>query len=403
MTSHSKAKSNVLIAKFMNGRLNHNQAHTLKFGCFEKQEPSRKRQVLVAESDSLNYVGQSHGPNVSNRHLYARHLLCVKDKKTQKMKILDAKIIDMRPVLHGEDELEENPEESIFKPNMSYLEKNDLVTTAFGGAKKKAAMEARIRNKIEGDVLDAAVGSVVNHTLAQTTLEDIESSLVKEDANSVIPPINKEAQLPSDVYSFSDIISDEVMIALGGAVGDFVDSTREIITQWKQEKKYPDYIIAHLFTLPMESKARLHRAQCLLYLHYMVLMHHLKYKDMRRKDPLPEDVPTPVSKHLLNSFTQTSIAPNGRKSRVCPARLKDKLISYILVLCLFIDEYEVEYTPLLQDLTLTSLRMQTYFRNLGCKVKVKKGAAGEGDARLAELAIPLTFPDPTKKKGPKRR
>lgn len=40
--------------------------------------------------------------------------------------------------------------------------------------------------------------------------------------------------------------------------------------------------------------------------------------------------------------------------RVMPARLKDKLVSHILVLCLFLEEFSLELTNLQTDLNKTN-------------------------------------------------
>ncbi|XP_033743791.1 DNA-directed RNA polymerase I subunit RPA49-like [Pecten maximus] len=394
-------RKSVLIANFSNGQVNRKRCDDLSIGHFVSSQNrpggKRKKQLLVAETEQMAYVGQNFGVSADRSQNFCKYYVGVRNKDTGKMTICDAEIFNMLPKIPGDDP-EESQKEDLSR---SFLEKNDFLTEAFGSKKKQKAMENRLRNKSAAKSMETIMDSAAKQALSQQTHTPRPQA---EDQVDGIPPCNKEATSPREVYRLHDIISPREMEALTAPAQVFFDSNYEQVKQWREQHTYPEYITSHLMTLPLSEEERWKKSKCLLYLHYLFTLNNLTTKVLTQRVPLPVEWPGVVIEQLLNRFT-LKVDSGGRLKRCRPARLKDKTISYILVLCLMIDEFEVEVTELMKDLKHSLVRVQNHFRALGCTLTSKK-AITEGERSFsvtsASLNLPLTFPDPSaraKKKG----
>ncbi len=64
--------------------------------------------------------------------------------------------------------------------------------------------------------------------------------------------------------------------------------------------------------------------------------------------------PTLVKDKLLAKFTERREEGGGRFSSILSRRMKDKILSHLCVLALFIDNFSVDCTTLQQDLRLST-------------------------------------------------
>lgn len=62
------------------------------------------------------------------------------------------------------------------------------------------------------------------------------------------------------------------------------------------------------------------------------------------------------------------------------------LISYVLVLTLFVDEFETDLTDIAKDLRMSAIALRKHYENLGCKLVRKR------NVMFATLPVPLQFP-----------
>ncbi|PWA80556.1 DNA binding,DNA-directed RNA polymerase [Artemisia annua] len=63
------------------------------------------------------------------------------------------------------------------------------------------------------------------------------------------------------------------------------------------------------------------------------------------------------------------------------------LISYVLVLTLFVDNFKTEFSDIAEDLRMATGALRPYFEFLGCKF------TRENNITLATLPAPLKFPE----------
>ncbi|XP_064607925.1 DNA-directed RNA polymerase I subunit RPA49-like [Liolophura sinensis] len=402
----AKDAEKVFLLNFPNGKIKEEAKKDIKFEAIEssdKDDPVKKNhKTVVAKTGKMTYRGQNFGPTACRSAGLCQYYLGVLNKETGKMRLLDAHMINMEPVIAGEEE--SSIPEIPANLNLSFREKNDILTKSFGSSKKKKAVESRQRNQVKGEALEMALEMAVDHAMSQPDAKNLLSPSKSSETSSLIPPYNKDATSPAGVYNLDDIVSPRERDELSWAAEVFLKCERDQIEAWRKTSTYSSYVLNHLVTLPLREEARLKKATLLLYLQNLIKLYQTKAAELRSKDPLP-DLPDFVKKSVLNKFT-LKLGEDGRKMTRCmPARMKDKVISYILVLCLIIDEFQVDLGPLQQDLKISQQRLTTFVRALGCHYNVsKKTEFGEKTmTQTARLEVPLTFPERTIKTKKTRR
>lgn len=82
----------------------------------------------------------------------------------------------------------------------------------------------------------------------------------------------------------------------------------------------------------------------------------------------------------------------------------DKLLLHAITLGLWINDFSLNISAMAQDIKMSDSSLVSLARELGCKIKkdYSAGSSGSGGSPLiAELTVPLTFPERRKPKGKK--
>lgn len=75
---------------------------------------------------------------------------------------------------------------------------------------------------------------------------------------------------------------------------------------------------------------------------------------------------------------------------------RDLLISYVLVLTLYADEFRSDVSDIAKDLRMNPISLRPHYLYLGCKL------VSEKQKTLATLPLPLKFQDERKRKRARR-
>lgn len=382
------------VVHFTNGNLNHGLHKKLnkkiKFACYQwadhADERKKHRRTLVAETDEMEYTGQNFG-EFSRSNTMCKYVLGVYNSNTEVMKMYDTEIITLQPKVLVDANLNNVEDSQESKPILSYTEKNDLLTEAFRSSKMKKSMVSRLRNKVDHTNLGEKVADVVQ-AISSEMLDKTDGA---EKQYSYIPPFNPNAKSAAEVYKLDDIVTPSEFEVLQKESLEFQNSDRDAIKEWRTQKRFPEHILQHLEFMSVDKTLRLHQSCCLLYLSYMMTFYGLNNKALRKKDPLP-GIPNIIQEKLFSVFS----LKNG-KTRAVTRRLRDKLVSYMLVLALIIDEYSLDCGVIIKDLGLAPSRLKTHLKAIGCVVRsrqqTKRKADDEQDSPkqslIADLQIPL--------------
>ncbi|XP_005100784.1 DNA-directed RNA polymerase I subunit RPA49 [Aplysia californica] len=350
-------------------------------------QKGKEKRIVTAKVDDMTYVGKNFGASANSSADSCDYYMGVLDKTTGKMRVLPAQLFHLEPWFEESETIGES------NADKSYRDKTDDLTKEFGSGRNQRAVLKRQRNKLDEEMLSVTTKSVAETSIVQEEASGKAGELIVTET-SAVPPHNKEASRPEDVYKLKDIISPEIMGPLSEQCQALFNGTKEDIEAWTREKAFPQFILNKLSTLSVREDARLLQCQCLIYLNCLMKMFVMKHQQIRLKDPLPSDWKFPIKKHILNQFTLETVE-NGRKRRQFPGRLKDLMLSHILVLCLKLSSFQVNLNTLLADLNVARKRLITHSTILGCTVKSAKNPAGamEGMSYIASLSIPLKFPE----------
>lgn len=393
-----KAAPISVLATFQNGHPSEDHIDQLSFGyyqCTDKGSSQHRKRILVAETDHTQYIGKNYGPFALRAPDQRRYMVGVYDKDKCKVKLIDANVLRLCPI---EDEDSDKEKETVEETKkLSYREKNEGLIEAFGSSKGNRLVRSRQRNEVmSGKVLEVAVGSAVDEAFPSLSSVNV---LSEEKATiDYLPRYNKDASCPQDVYLLADLLNDVEMDALFAPAHIFIGSTNSQISEWRNVKRYPAYILNQLEFLPASGEERSRRARILLYLYFLYVAYNLRATDLRQKKPLPPDVPSVIKKRIFDDFTNQVMSTKGTQTIYMPKNMKDKLLLHILVIVLVLEDFSVDFTPLEEDI---GKKLRPYFEQLGCKIMTQKKSTG--NSNLAILQVPLTFPKPRVQKAKKRR
>jgi len=383
-----------IVAGFSNGRLKLDQNDGVRFGYFcnsGDRFARRHEKMLIAETDRARYVGRNFGPDAISAPTVCRYMLGVYDKRTNKVRLVDAYMFHLRPSMEDSDNEDQGAEsQQKQEDDLSFVQKHARLTEEFGTAKGKRLVEARMRNKVKSQDLESVVSSAMKESTAVAST----SGQSESECPAAIPPHNREATQPEDVYVLDDIITPAEMVALMGPATVFVNATNQNITEWRENGTYPGYVMHQLSILPVQGSVRQHRCAVLLYWTYLHQLIH-ECNKQTNDSSLLANVPAVIRRSLFDRFTQMFGGKHGKSVRKMPARKKDLLRSYILVLCLILEEFSLDFTALQRDLDVSLPQLEKCFQALGCKTsrQTSKAVTGQTSKSFkATLVVPLTFP-----------
>jgi hypothetical protein len=351
----------------------------------------------------MTYMGKNFGPD---RHLNAcKYLVGVMDREKGVMVLHDAVSMTMHPkpnVATGESNEEDG------NVGESYRKRYTRMIESFGSGKRKKFIETQQDSQVEYSSLESSVTAAKEYAYTEDDrpFEDDSQTL---NELSLIPPFNKDATDPMKVFKLEDLITPEEYFVMKSEAEIFEKAKQKAIDQWKAEKKYPKYVLGQielLWTMTV-SKAVKRKARCLMYLSYLIAIYRTPYRDFNEKGLEQFSLPSEVESRIRKVFTEHYAAPGRKPCYVMTPRLKDKLLMYILVLALYIENFSFDCGLLARDLGLQPQKMAEYWRAVGCKMKIvqpkKENGPDQALQLIVELKVPFTLPTPGKKRFSQRK
>ncbi|KAG8190100.1 hypothetical protein JTE90_006038 [Oedothorax gibbosus] len=367
VSSKLKKRIPVFLTDFGHSQVKMNkESNVLKFESFKSDEDVADISVnanrkLLANSGHTDYAGSTS----KEAHPF-RYMIGVRDKNTGKMKLFDSVLFRMKPVLKFE---ETDTQVSAAK---TYWEGLKDLTQTFGIKSQKRAMSAHLKNAANASIDESMINA-----------SDLERSVLVSASQNLeyLPTINREAGSVGQVFDIYEIITPEEDGILEQEAKSIIDDDEKLAELKAHSCKY---VATHLQNLHNDVQ----KAKYLIYFNYLVVFQHLRYQDIQKKDVI-KDIPQPIRKKLLDDFTVTSIKEKtGKALRGYPMQMKDKVLSRILVLALFIDDFLVNMNSLLGDLNqVWEKKLTDMAHALGCHVRNLK--AGDDTVKCVELKLPL--------------
>lgn len=388
--------------RFSNGIIKDRDKVDLNLKCYSQKKESLpktkltsgKKQILTAQIDSMTYVGKNFGDTNRFPTDLCNYYIGVFNKNSGKVKVLPAELIQLDPWLEDKSKADE-----IDAGLKTFREKRDALTKEFGSGRSQRAVIKRDKNKLDDDMILNTTKTVVESSQITTEVSGSAESLVS--VISHVPPHNKDADKPDDVYKLKDIMPTQILSSLESLSEIFFKCSLSDINSWRAEKKYYLTVLDNLDKLSLREDARLLQCQCIMYLQCLITVYKMKAYEFKGKNPLPQAWPIPVKEHILKMFTLEIKEPGQKAKRCVPARMKDLLLSHIIILGLKLCQFNLPLATLLSDLNIAQKRLSLHATSLGCTVKKTKLNAGQ-ESYNAILSVPLKFPEVRGKAEKKR-
>lgn len=285
-----------------------------------------------------------------------------------------------------------------------YALKTDLGQT-FGTRKAKKAIESVTLNAIDPNKGKAGASPRKSTAADKATLKQIgeitATMASKEELQDIVdqakpvPRPNLEADAIQDVYDPDEFIGREVLAAV--PVKDWIEPTKK----GEDVQVYSRHVAARVKKIV--DTGNVTKIRLLRYFYFLFLFYTMaqpgKQRGTKRVPPrekLKEKLapaPQAVIEQIRRKFS------DGGEIRKFHS---DLLIAHCCALACIIDNFEVDTSKLREDMRLDQKDMNTYFYEIGARVKPVAGKEKGKQHHLAKLALPLQFPK-LRSLAPKRR
>ncbi|KAG6005012.1 hypothetical protein E4U43_000639 [Claviceps pusilla] len=357
-----------------------------------KSKYGRTKELLLHSTShqSLDYTAREEGSRQSAPLL--NHFVGVYDPKTGKLEVIEAK----RMVVRGVVRAKQVADISTGDESKTMLDRRVDLGQTFGTKKAKKAIRDKALNAIapqrkageapaEINLAGKAVlQSVGNITMQMSTKEELQSVV---DEAKPVPKANLEAQDIQDAYDPNSVIGADILNLVP-------------IREWQERARHSEgiqttsrFVAARVNAIATNNDA-VTRLRVLRYFNF-VLTFYLNTKPGKQRgtrqvpprDKLRElmaPAPEAVVENIRRKFSDAGVL---RKFHI------DLLMAHCCVYACIVDNFEVDTQNLRDDLRLDQKSINSYFREIGGRVKpVNKKAEGGNVMYLGKLTLPLDFP-----------
>ncbi|KAL3511651.1 hypothetical protein ACH5RR_024368 [Cinchona calisaya] len=354
-----------------------------KVEVYKNKKRSNRLQLVVSPDDSpVDFVGTNYSGEATAAQL-CTYGLGVLDKSTQTLKIVPIatnKIFRLEPRVGGLD-LPENETLETVKHELTAKEKADKLKelTLMYSSKKTIRQAKKLDSlrqiedpKTQQDLDQKSEGIKIN----KEALKVDETTINARN----IPPHDLAATTPETAYPLHriifkgewDYLLDILELSEAGA-----EVTSDV---------YPTFVCNRAYKLD-NFEGEVEKRQLAGIFSYIT--HLIKFKDKHSMDGVSSAKYHKIPGFLFQKFS--SLFANPDSKRIADEK-RDLLVSYILVLTLYVDNFRTDLLDIAKDLRMNAVALRPHYEYLGCKLVREK------QLLLATLPLPLQFPTVRRKR-----
>lgn len=329
-----------------------------------------------------------------------KYVLALRDPRGSNLKLVEVPVVDVVAYTQSSEDID-----AIRHANVKNSEQRTALGEAFGTKKAKRALTSAVENRVEADMLegidDALVDTVKDHTANLPSAEQR-----KEVANTErpIPACNTEAETPEGAYPLESVVEKRELDSLSDEdVKAAKADARSQLLPWPTSP----WINSRIDFVINENKNVGTRLRILIYISFLRALYAARRVTSRQAllGRLSASVPDVVVDSALHRFTISKAGNFGRtldRSFAIDPFHQDKLLCYMLVLMLHIDNWQLDVTPLYHELGLKPGRLVDLLRTLGCSLRSPTAAEASAreltkaqthSYRIAVLNTPVQLPE----------
>lgn len=372
-----------------------------------KGKGKKRKHVVRATLNGAEFKGD----DTNKDHDYCKFALGVVTAGSKEMKIYRADhIFVLEPQL---SQYIQTPEDNL---EMTNMDRKKSLTEEFGSRKKKRALKAAESNRISSANIVGA--TAVEETMANE-MEEVDPTVMlinaadealEKNRGELLPPYDVTANDLEEAYPYDSFVPADLQAALKASYDSIRDpsSLRDVL---RSEHDF-ETVRLSLSRLPilqedssegsksLKKAKKLHRSMMTkaILLQFM-LRFYLKLLSSFDREGIREDiirelgggggsglVPPEVLEYVEENFcTKRNI--RGKPGLCCSKSKLDKMLLHAMVLALHINDFTLNLTALAKDLKVPTTTLTVLAREMGCKVSKQ-----EGSTDVAQLVLPLTFP-----------
>ncbi|MQL87490.1 hypothetical protein Taro_020034 [Colocasia esculenta] len=348
---------------------------------------------------NVEFVGSSYAGEAAQPQV-CTYALGVLDKEKQTLRVMPIaanKIFRLEPRVIGKASGSSEPVEEARNEELNTEalgEKMRQLTNLYGAKRdkdivqklttlKKQQDDPNIKERLENQMKDVQIN--------KETLEKDKGETIRN-----IPPHDPAATTPEKAYLIDKIINKKEWDQLLDVL-EYMQS-EETTTEFWQGNGYPSFICNRIQKLEqIQDEEEKKRLACISsYITHLLKFFEIASQPRKSLSTVHGGSSSydGIPRFTYNKFVKLFADP---ESYALTNERKDLLISYILVLTLFVDSFETEPLDIARDLKMTTLSLRPHYELLGCKF-----SQGSKLQTLITLPVPLKFPDMSKKRKRRR-
>lgn len=310
--------------------------------------------------------------------------------------------------------------------DQSYIQQRTNLGLAFGTKKAIRELNTQQRNKLDQNSFGTStrLSSVLHESIATQSSSLPSTTQIELAANLArpIPTPNFSAQSPKQVYNIADVVPLNELSAIDLtsilAADNFKDRLsvlpfrRSRFIQNKLRQLFPQSRAGEAISTKDQTK--------LSYVYYLSYLFAFRQAATPNKDHqlsrqnLADKLSAPlvIVDGLLSRFTE-EIAVGSEQKRKVTSYSQAKVLGYLCVLILFLDNWSTEVGTIASDLGVGERKVDELFKSVGCslvsasagererllELGIAKTPAEARKAKKATLTVPLEFPKERKTKA----
>ncbi|KAM0952993.1 putative RNA polymerase I associated factor, A49 [Dioscorea sansibarensis] len=373
-----------LLGYFPSGYNPEAEDQQLEIKVLRNQKRTNRLELVVSPGDSnIQFVGRNYAGEAATPQL-CTYALGVLDKESQSLKIVPIaanKVFRLEPRVVKPLSSEKDVGEVLTEEGAS--RKISDLTSLYGTKKNKDSVSKwKLLNEQKKD---GAATELLEGPKVDDEIEEGASEVAKPKAVPNIPPFDITADTPEKAYLLDEII-------LPGERRHLIDVFEMVQSgvafnssvQFWEENGYPSFVYNRIHKLRCikDEEELKNMAAIYSYITHLVTFMSRVSRGRRVSNAVSHNIPRVV----YQKFTGLFIDP---ESHAVSAEKRELLIGYILVLTLFVDDFQSEPADISKDLKIPNSELKPYYKQLGCKLLHDPNRKKFVQA----LCVPLKFPE----------
>ncbi|KAL2899635.1 DNA-directed RNA polymerase I subunit rpa49 [Bienertia sinuspersici] len=342
---------------------------------YRNQKKVRRVEFVVKPNEcEVDFVGTNYSGEAAAGRMNS-FAIAVVDKAAQKFTIAPIntnRVMRLQPLARASHTSDKEPDTPAKIASAEDIrEQRGSLLNRYGtkGAINKAKKAMQLRQQEDPDAQQE-----VNQALEDNPIDKSAIASSNSDTSRDIPPYDLSATTPEKAYLLDKIIPK--------GHWSYLDSILKLLQAGKEIKAnaFPSFVCNRCYKVEL-TKDEAEKGRLAGIMSY--ISHLITFKNRYSLDGFSSSQHQNIPSILFNEFTSRFL--DVEKNRLSNEKI-GSLISYVLVLTLFIDEFQTDFTDIAKDLKMSAFSLRPYFENLGCQFKRRN------NAYLAHLPVPLKFP-----------